>query len=85
MKVHTGRKNIIPVTEMMVQRIRKWAKPEFDPTVLSYPLGLCATCKKDLSNCEVLGYVNETKKKVGQLQATEHSPPQRAVCINMYL
>ena len=54
---------MIPVSKVMVERIRRWAKPEFNPVVLSFPLGLCATCRKDLSTCEALGSVKESVKQ----------------------
>ena len=58
MKPEPGRSKSIPVTTNIVERIKKWAKPEFDPEVLSYPLGLCRTCRKQLTGCERLGVVS---------------------------
>ena len=54
---------MIPVSKVMLARIRKWAKPEFDPEVLSFPLGLCATCRKVLSTSGALGSVKENVKQ----------------------
>ena len=56
-KPESGRSKIIPVSEKMVLRIQKWAKPEFNMTVMSYPLGLCSVCRVQLSECERLGVV----------------------------
>ena len=35
-KPEPGRSKSIPVTTNIVERIKKWANPEFDPEVLSY-------------------------------------------------
>ena len=63
-----GRKTPTPVTAKIAERIRKWAKPEFDMAVLSYPLGLCSVCRVRLAECEHFGTNNlpnrpDTKEK----------------------
>ena len=46
---------VIPNTIKMADRVRKWAKPEFDPEVISFPLGLCKTCRVRLAEFEKQG------------------------------
>ena len=52
-----GKTNNTAITPMIAERIRKWAKPEFNQTILSYPVGLCMTCRRQLSECEKLWVV----------------------------
>ena len=62
MKPLSGRSKITPISEMMAERVWKWAKPEFDVSVLSYPLGLCSAWRLNLSKCERLGAPNQGAK-----------------------
>ena len=55
MKPRTTRGKLTPVTTEIAERIKKWAKPEFDPEVLSFPLGLCCSCRRQLSESEKKG------------------------------
>ena len=52
MKPESGRSKITPISEKIVQRIQKLAKPEFNVEVMIYPLGLCSVCWVQLSECE---------------------------------
>ena len=62
MKLLSGCSKITPISEVMAERVLKWAKPEFDVSVLSYPLGLCSACWLNLSKCERLGAPNHGAK-----------------------
>ena len=62
MKLLSGCSKITPISEVMAERVLKWAKPEFDVSVLSYPLGLCSACQLNLSKCERLGAPNQGAK-----------------------
>ena len=44
-----------PITIKMANKFHKWAKPEFDPEVISFPLCLCKTCRVRLAECEKQG------------------------------
>ena len=44
MKLESGRSKITPISEKIVQRIQKRAKPEFNMEVVSYPVDLCSVC-----------------------------------------
>ena len=50
-KPQKGRSRITPMTQKTVDQVIKWAKPEFDPSVLSHPLGLCSQCRVRVSEC----------------------------------
>ena len=43
-KPESGRSKITPISEKIVQRIQKRAKPEFNMEVVSYPVDLCSVC-----------------------------------------
>ena len=62
MKPGMGNNNNTPITTMVANRIKKWVKPEFDPEVQSYPVGLCMTCRRQLSECEKLGVTSPAIK-----------------------
>ena len=55
MKPDQAGTEVTPITIKMANRVRKWAKPEFDPEVISFPLGLCKTCRVRLAECEKQG------------------------------
>ena len=57
-KPRATRGKITPVTKETAEKIKKWAKPEFDQEVLSFPLGLCCSCRRQLSECEKTGAVS---------------------------
>ena len=40
------------VTPVLGSLIKKWAQPNWNPEVVSYPSGICETCRKQLINCE---------------------------------
>ena len=44
MKPESGRSKITPISEKIVQRIQKRAKPEFNMEVASYLVDLCSVC-----------------------------------------
>ena len=52
MKPDQAGTEVTPITIKMANRVRKWAKPEFVPEVISFPLGLCKTCRVRLAECE---------------------------------
>ena len=58
MEPQAFKSKITPITNNIAERIKKWAKPEFDPQVISFQLGLCETCRRQLSNCEKPGAVS---------------------------
>ena len=43
------------VNEKLQERVRKWAKPEWYPSILSYPTGVCCSCRRRLLDCEKMG------------------------------
>ena len=55
MKPDRAGTKVTPITIKMANRVRKWAKPEFDPEVISFPLCLCKTCRVRLAECEKQG------------------------------
>ena len=42
----------VPVTKVFEEWIKKLAKADWDPKVLSYPIGLCQSCRVRLVECE---------------------------------
>ena len=62
MKPLSGCSRITPISEVMAERVWKWAQLEFDVSVLSYPLGLCSACSLNQSKCERLGAPNQGAK-----------------------
>ena len=47
-----GKAGPVPVTKVFEERIKRWAKPDWDPKVFSYPTGLCQSCRARLVECE---------------------------------
>ena len=41
-----------PISKKLQGRVKKWAKPEWDPDILSHPVGLCESCRVGLQECE---------------------------------
>ena len=51
--IHTAEKDRkLPLTKLLEKLIKKFAHPSFDSTVASFPVGLCATCRRMLYKCE---------------------------------
>ena len=51
--IHTAEKDRkLPLTKLLEKLIKKLAHPSFDSTVASFPVGLCATCRRMLYKCE---------------------------------
>ena len=40
------------ISKKLQGRVKKWAKPEWDPDILSHPVGLCESCRVGLQECE---------------------------------
>ena len=51
-KPHPGRTKVTPVSPKIAKEIREHAKPEFNPDVASFPLGICQRCRFNLIQCE---------------------------------
>ena len=43
------------VSEKISERVRRWAKREWDPAIFSYPTGVCTACRARLLECEKEG------------------------------
>lgn len=50
------------VTKKIEERIKKYAKPDWDPNVISYPTGLCGKCRVRLAECEKEGSTEIARK-----------------------
>ena len=46
------------VSKKFEERIKKWAKPDWDPSVISHPTGICQGCRARLLECEKAGTID---------------------------
>ena len=50
-----GKAGKVKVGSGLEPLIRKWAQPNWDPDVISFPSGICETCRRLLFRCEKAG------------------------------